>query len=61
MGVKMGNPLAQHGASLTPFCANGAHPSSREPQLLDEQHCMVSAFTIFKCKGHYHDASEHVH
>ena len=24
---KMGHPLVQHGASLAPFCANGAHPS----------------------------------
>ena len=24
---KMGHPLAQHGASLAPFRANGAHPS----------------------------------
>ena len=30
MGVKMGwmgHLLAQNGAALTPFCANGAHPS----------------------------------
>ena len=26
--IKMGLPLAQHGASLAPFHANGAHPSA---------------------------------
>ena len=25
--IKMGHPLAQNGAALAPFCANGAHPS----------------------------------
>ena len=27
MGWKMGHPLAQNGAALAPFRANGAHPS----------------------------------
>ena len=26
--IKMGHPLARNGAALTPFRANGAHPSS---------------------------------
>ena len=26
--IKMGHLLAQNGAALAPFCANGAHPSS---------------------------------
>ena len=27
--IKMGHPLAQNGAALAPFRANGAHPSHR--------------------------------
>ena len=26
--IKMGHPVARHGASLAPFRTNGAHPSS---------------------------------
>ena len=32
--IKMGHPLAQNGAALAPFRANGAHPSIIALQLL---------------------------
>ena len=42
--IKMGHPLAQNGAALAPFRANGAHPSStaeQSPLARSAVHCAV--------------------